>query len=239
MIIAYDLCVITEEVPQRNLGHVQLARHALAGGATIIQFREKQKGARESFEITWELKELCRRHQVPFIVNDRLDIALLCEADGVHLGQEDLPASLAKNILRERAPQMLLGVSTHNLEQAQKARADGADYIGFGPIFSTISKETGYRPLGPEAITQVKKAVGLPVLAISGIKADNAYACIMAGADGLAVISAVSRAPDPEAATRDLRELVKQAKKDFVVSGGITKKLTGGFHPRPKLKKEG
>lgn len=212
MNIIYDLCVITEEVPQKNLNHLQLAHRAIAGGATIIQFREKQKGDRESLEIALALKDLCRQAQVTFIVNDRLDIALLCAADGVHLGQEDLPAALARKIIQEKAPRMLLGVSTHSLEQALRAKTDGADYIGLGPIFATASKETGYQPLGPGAITEVKRAVKLPVLAIGGISADNAAACIRAGADGVAVISAVSGAEDTEAATVVLRERVKQSK---------------------------
>lgn len=212
MIINYDLCIITEEVPAKGLTHLKLARRALDGGATIIQFREKQKSARECLEIALALKKLCREAGAAFIVNDRLDIALLCEADGVHLGQEDLPAALAKKVLQEKKSPMLLGVSSHSVEQAKKAKAEGADYLGFGPIYSTISKETGYRPLGPEAITRIKKEVNLPLLAISGIKPDNALECLRAGADGIAVISAVSRAPDPEEAVRSLREIVRQAK---------------------------
>lgn len=210
---SYDLCVITEEVPAKGLSHLETARQAIAGGANIIQFREKQKGARECLEIAVTIRDLCREQGVIFIVNDRLDIALLAEADGVHLGQEDLPAPLAKNILQEKAPRMLLGISTHSLEQAQKAEKEGADYIGLGPIFPTASKETGYSPLGTKIIIQVKKAVDLPLLAISGINAQNAPLCIQAGADGVAVISAVSRAQDLRAAAKELREQVKQAKK--------------------------
>ncbi|NTU68543.1 MAG: thiamine phosphate synthase [Chlorobiaceae bacterium] len=191
------LCVITDE----HRCPVELARMALEGGARMLQLRRKHASGRELFAWAIRIQELCRQHEAIFVVNDRLDIAMAMHADGVHLGQEDLPAATARALL---GPEILLGVSVSNVEEAVKAHAEGADYLGLGHIFPTVSKEKPNPPLGIPMIESVRKAVDLPIVAIGGIGTDNAAEVMKAGASGLAVISAVASAGDPTAAAREL-----------------------------------
>ncbi|HET7852859.1 MAG TPA: thiamine phosphate synthase [Candidatus Methylomirabilis sp.] len=183
----FSLCVITDEQIS-GLRHREIAAQALEGGATMIQLRDKEGDLRSLYEEAVAIRQLCRRYGSLFIVNDRLDVALASEADGVHLGQEDLPPERARPLLH---PGMLLGISTHSVEEARAAEAAGADYIGFGPVFPTATK-TGTRPtVGVDGIRMVKAAVALPVLAIGGITLERVPEVVHAGADGLAVISAI------------------------------------------------
>jgi thiamine-phosphate pyrophosphorylase len=191
------LCVITDE----SLCPVELAGMALDGGARMVQLRRKTASGLELYEWAVRIQELCRQREAIFIVNDRVDIALAMHADGVHLGQDDLPASAARSLL---GPDALIGVSVANTAEAEKARRDGADYIGAGHIFPTFSKEKTTPPLGTSPIRDIGKAAGLPVVAIGGIGADNVQEVMKAGASGIAVISAVSGANDPVAAARFL-----------------------------------
>jgi thiamine-phosphate diphosphorylase len=179
--------VITDEEIS-GLRHREVAVQALEGGATMIQLRDKRGDLRSLYEEAVAIRQLCRRYRRLFIVNDRLDVALAAEADGVHLGQEDLPARLARPLLH---PGMLLGISTHSVEEARTAEAAGADYIGFGPVFPTGTK-TGSRPtVGVDGIRMVKTVVKMPVLAIGGITLERVPEVVRAGADGVAVISAI------------------------------------------------
>jgi thiamine-phosphate pyrophosphorylase len=179
--------VITDE-RLSGLRHREVAAQALEGGATMIQLRDKGGDLRSLYDEAVAIRHLCRRYRRLFIVNDRLDVALLAEADGVHLGQEDLPAGLARPLLHRG---MLLGISTHSVEEAREAEAAGADYIGFGPVFPTRTK-TGTRAIvGLDGIRMVKAAVTLPVLAIGGITLERVPEVVRAGADGVAVISAI------------------------------------------------
>ncbi len=191
------LCVITDE----HRDPVELAGLALEGGAGMIQLRRKNAAGRDLFEWAVRIQERCHRHGALFIVNDRLDIAMAMHADGVHLGQEDLPASAARALL---GPDILIGVSACDVREAEAARLDGADYIGLGHIFPTISKEKPFPPVGTGCIAEVRNATGLPIVAIGGINAGNTAEVIRAGASGIAVISAVAGAGDPVAATKDL-----------------------------------
>jgi len=192
------LCVITDPALAPGRDHVAVAAAALAGGADVIQLRDKAGSLRDLLLQARAIRTLCRERGALFIVNDRVDLALAAEADGAHVGQEDLPAPLARRLLGGKA---MLGVSTHSVEQARAALEAGADYIGFGPMFATGSKETGYPPRGLEALAAVRAAVGrLPILAIGGITQESAGAVIQAGATAPAVISAVVAAPDIRAA---------------------------------------
>jgi thiamine-phosphate diphosphorylase len=152
----------------------------------------------ELFPLAQHLARRCREVGALFIVNDRADLALAAGADGLHVGQDDLPAREARALL---PPPMILGVSTHDAVQARRAVADGADYVAVGSIFPTSSK-TGFQLVGPELIRRVRPEVPVPLVGIGGITADNAPAVLAAGADAVAVISALCAAPDPEAATR-------------------------------------
>lgn len=197
------LCVITDE----HRCPVELARMALDGGARMLQLRRKSATGRELFEWAVRIQDLCNQHEAIFIVNDRVDIAIAMQADGVHLGQEDLPAQTARAML---GPDLLIGVSVSNVDEALKAHADGADYLGLGHIFPTFSKEKLNPPLGIPMITAVKTAVDLPIVAIGGISIENAGEVMYAGASGIAVISAVTGAADPVAATRALVRKLRQ-----------------------------
>ncbi|MFQ5802041.1 MAG: thiamine phosphate synthase [Candidatus Methylomirabilales bacterium] len=192
MTFPYRLCVITDE-KLSGLRHREVAEQALQGGAPMIQLRDKGRDLRYLYEEAADMQRLCRKHGALFIMNDRLDLALAVEADGVHLGQEDLPPRLARPLLRSG---MILGISTHSVEEAQEAEAAGADYIGFGPVFPTGTK-TGIRPVvGLDGIRKVRAAVQVPVLAIGGITLERVPGVMDAGADGVAVISAIVASGD-------------------------------------------
>lgn len=191
-----------------------LLEATLAGGCRMVQLREKVWESGRVFPLAVRLREISARAGATFIVNDRVDLALAVGADGVHLGQDDLPAAMARPLLR---PGMILGVSTHSLEQARRAQADGADYVAVGSMFPTASK-SGFELVGPELLARVRPEVRVPLLGIGGITADNAGRVIRAGADGVAVISAVCAAADPRAATERLLERVRAA-RDLTGSG--------------------
>ncbi|MBI1845581.1 MAG: thiamine phosphate synthase [Candidatus Rokubacteria bacterium] len=178
---------------------------AIAGGARLIQLREKEWPSGTLLPLAARLRRRCRDAGVTFIVNDRVDLALACEADGVHLGQDDLPAAVARPLLR---PGMILGRSTHSVEQALAAQAEGADYVAVGSMFPTSTKPD-FQLVGPDLVRRVRPHVRVPLVGIGGITAANAGAVAAAGADGVAVISAVCGAPDPAAAVRELLAAVR------------------------------
>jgi thiamine-phosphate diphosphorylase len=192
----------------RDLGWVLEAM--LAGGARIVQLRDKDTPLAELYPRARALCDRCHRVGALFIVNDRADLALALEAGGLHVGQDDLPTRAARRIL---APGMILGVSTHDLNQAQRAEADGADYVAVGSIYPTGTK-AGFQLVGPELIRRLRGMIAAPLVGIGGITADNAAEVIAAGADAVAVISAICGAADPEAATRRLLERVEAARRD-------------------------
>jgi len=159
----------------------------LNAGVRWIQYREKEKSRRELFEEALKLRRLTWEHNSVFIVNDHADIALSVDADGVHLGQDDLPLKEARKIMgRDR----IIGISTHDLEQAMEAAQGGADYIGFGPVFYTLTKEAG-RPRGTEMLRDIKKNIKIPVVAIGGINLRNIRSVLDTGVDAVAVASAI------------------------------------------------
>ncbi|HZY31658.1 MAG TPA: thiamine phosphate synthase [Candidatus Methylomirabilis sp.] len=196
---ACRLCVITDPELGRGLGHVDIARCALEGGATMIQLRDKSAGLRGLLPQAREIASLCRSRGAHFIVNDRSDLALAVDADGVHLGQNDVPPMAARAAL---GPGKILGVSTHSLEQAVRAAKEGADYLGIGPIFPTTTKVTGYAAVNCDTIRLVRARIDLPLVAIGGISVSNVAGVIQAGATGVAVISAIVGADDIREATR-------------------------------------
>ncbi len=172
----------------------------------MIQLRHKSASGEQLYRWATAIQALCRAHNALFVVNDRVDIALAADADGVHLGQGDLPAKEARKLL---GPKKIMGISVSTPEEAMRAEKEGADYVGFGHIFETSSKEKHSRPLGPEAIAAVKAAVGIPVVAIGGINRENAALTIASGASGIAVIAAISRAAVPENAARELVNIIQ------------------------------
>ena len=181
---------------------VELARALLAGGARLLQLRLKGATSREAHAAARHVAPLARAAGALFLVNDRPDIARAVDADGAHLGQDDVPVSAARRVL---GPDSTIGVSTHDLDEARAAEAAGADYIGVGPIYATGSKSNPLAPRGLELLRAVRAAVRCPIVAIGGITPATAPAVRAAGADAVAMIAALVRAPDPrEAVTRTL-----------------------------------
>jgi thiamine-phosphate pyrophosphorylase len=188
---------------------VWLLEAVLDGGCRLIQLRDKTMALAELYPIATRLRNRCGEAGALFIINDRLDLALAVDADGLHVGQDDLPAAAAKRVLTERK---VLGVSTHGPRQAAQALADGADYIAVGSMFATASKAE-FQLVGPELIRAVRPAVPVPLVGIGGITVDNVAAVIEAGADAAAVISAVCAAPDPAARTREFLDRIETARR--------------------------
>lgn len=186
---------------------VEAARLGLRGGARVIQLRDKRRDKGQVLPVARALHELCAAEGVLFLVNDHLDLALSAEADGLHLGQTDLPLPVARRYLPVDS---IIGVSTRNAEQARRAEQEGADYVAVGAMFPTSSKE-GAVVKGLAALTEVKAAVSLPVVAIGGINKDNVAEVVAAGAAAAAVISAVVGAKDIEAAARELTRRMEEA----------------------------
>lgn len=195
------LHVLTDQVLQGRFSHEQLAALALAGGADVIQYRQKSGPTRQMIAQATAMRGLCQEAGAQLIVNDRLDVALASQAHGLHLGQDDFPLALARRILGDQA---LIGGSAHDLEEARRCREEGADYIGFGPVFATTSKADAAPASGLKLLARVAALAGLPVVAIGGIGLHNAAQVRAAGAHGVAVISAVCCQPDPQAAAQAL-----------------------------------
>jgi thiamine-phosphate pyrophosphorylase len=200
------LHVLTDTLLQSRFSHVELAEMAIAGGADAIQFRQKQGPTRELIWIATQMKRACADKGVAFIVNDRIDVAIAAQADGVHLGQDDFPIPLARKLVGK---QCIIGGSAATLEEAQKCLADGADYVGFGPVFPTGSKDDAGPVSGVETLKMIVKTIPLPIIAIGGIGPANAHAVMEAGAHGIAVISAVCCQDDPCQATIGLCGLLQ------------------------------
>ena len=194
------------------IGHRDMpatAAAAIRGGADVIQLRDKTASVRQLTEEAAKLLLVTQRYGVPLIVNDRLDVAQAVGADGVHVGQDDLPLEAARALLGEDA---IIGRSTHSLEQAFAAVAGGADYIGLGPVFSTPTKPA-YGPVGTALIRQVMPRVRIPVVCIGGIDAGNLPEVLEAGATCAAVIRAICSADDPESAARTLKQILAQSSR--------------------------
>ena len=179
----------------------------LAAGVRLIQYRAKRASSLELLEISRQIAERARRAQAVFIVNDRADIARAVDSDGVHLGQEDLPPELARTVLK---PGKWIGYSTHSLEQVKEANQTSVDYIAFGPIFPTRSKDNPDPVVGLEGLRQARHATRKPLVAIGGITVENAKSAIQAGADSLAVISNLIGAPNVESRAREFLKAVEQ-----------------------------
>src|SRR5437588_9647528 len=203
------LHVLTDREWSRGRDMLSVAAAALDGGATVIQLRDKLASTRLLIEEGLALRALTRERGALLIVNDRVDVALAVEADGAHVGQEDMPARLARRLL---GPKHILGVSAANIEEADEAVAGGADYLGVGPIFPSPGKADAGPATGINLLTELAERYTIPLIAIGGITAENAAEVIRAGACGVAVITAVVYAEDITAATRQLRLAVDTAR---------------------------
>jgi thiamine-phosphate pyrophosphorylase len=198
--------------PERAGGHqlADLAARCARGGATLVQLRDKQSETRMLVEEARAIKQALSPFAVPFVVNDRVDVAMVAGADGVHLGQDDMAVEDARQLLGPRA---IIGLSVKSIEEAEAARLDLVDYVGSGGVYATASKQQKNAPIGPAGLARIiavlrRRAPDLPVCGIAGIDASNAAEVIAAGGDGVAVISALSLVSDPEAAARQFREII-------------------------------
>lgn len=205
------LYAVTDEATAVGRSHVEIAEGALTGGAPVVQLRAKDAGGREMLHLAEALLTRTRAAGAALIVNDRVDVALAAGADGVHVGQSDLPARVARKLIGD---DLLLGVSATALDQALTAEADGADYVGFGPIFDArATKPDAKDPTGVERLREVCARLTIPVIAIGGIGPANADDVIRAGAAGVAVVSAITAQPDLAEATRVLLAQLSRARE--------------------------
>ena len=204
--IDYSLYLVTDRTLSLGRSTVEVVRAAIRGGVSCVQLREKGCSTREFMDEARLLKALLAGTGVPLFINDRLDVALAVGADGVHLGQNDLPIADARRLVGNR---MIIGISAESVADAIRAEAEGADYIGASPVFTTPTKTDTAPPLGLDGLRAIRRAVQLPLVAIGGINADNAAQVLRAGADGLAVVSAIVSAPCPRTAAAGLRQRIQ------------------------------
>jgi thiamine-phosphate pyrophosphorylase len=206
----YDLYIITDETIAGGRSHAEIARQAALGGADIIQLRDKNRSCKELVTVGQEMAVITREAGAYLIVNDRLDVAMACGADGVHFGQDDMRVGTARQIA---PPGFIIGVSVGTVEEAAEAEREGADYVALSPTFLTSSKDNAGPGHGLDRLREIKRAVSIPVIAIGGINRQNVRDVIAAGADGIAVISAVVARQDIAAAARELKDLVRESRK--------------------------
>jgi thiamine-phosphate pyrophosphorylase len=200
--IDYTMYFVTDRDLMSTDTIEEAVEQSVAGGATLVQLREKTASSLEFLEVAQRVKAICDEHDVPLIINDRMDIALACGAAGVHVGQDDIPAATVRRVL---GPDMVVGVSAANLDEALKAEADGADYLGVGAMFATATK-TDADPTSFEELKRICETVHIPVVAIGGINRERIPLFKGTGIDGLAIVSAIIAQPDIEKATRELKD---------------------------------
>lgn len=203
-----NLHVLTDSLAVKPRSLMEVIEQVINGGATVIQLRDKTSNDDQMVALGRELQKLTKG-KIPLIVNDKINVALEIDADGVHVGQSDTPASKVRKLI---GPNMILGVSTSTVEEAKRAEADGADYLGIGPIFPTHTKTDAVPPIGLENLGRIKAATSIPIIAIGGITHSNARE-VMLYADGVAVISAVLRATNPQRATHELSVVINSVRK--------------------------
>lgn len=207
--IDYSVYLVTDRGLSRGRSTLEILQGAVRGGVTCVQLREKNCPIRDFIEQADSIKAYLRAHDIPLIINDRLDVAQAVGADGVHLGQSDMPLNVAREILKDS---MMIGISAESLGDAIEAEKGGADYIGVSPIYATPTKTDTAPPLGLEGLREIRNAVRIPLVGIGGLTKDNAGEVIKHGADGVAVVSAIVSADDPELATKELLKTVTQAR---------------------------
>jgi thiamine-phosphate pyrophosphorylase len=205
----YSVYLVTDRKLARGRSTYQIVEAAIRGGVSCVQLREKTCSTREFVEEAQRIRELLAQKAIPLIINDRVDVALAVEADGVHLGQKDLSCRMAREIVPES---MVIGISAESVTDAIAAERDGADYIGVSPVYATPTKTDTKPPLGLTGLREIRAAVDIPLVGIGGLNANNAKEVIQSGADGVAVVSAIVSAEDPLSATRRLCEIVRRAK---------------------------
>ena len=204
--IDYTLYLVTDREVMSTGKLENAVEQAILGGCTVIQLREKNCSSLEFFEMAIKIKDITDRYQIPLIINDRIDIALAVDAAGVHIGQSDIPARIARKLIGDNK---ILGVSVSNFEEAIKAYKDDADYLGVGAMFTTDTK-TDAKLTSMDELAQIRKSIPLPIVVIGGINKDTAVKFIDIGIDGLAVVSAIISQPDIQKAAIKLKQIFKK-----------------------------
>lgn len=209
--IDYSLYLVTDRALSLGRSNLEIIEAATSGGATLVQLREKEASTREFYQEGLKIKEYLEAAHIPLIINDRIDIALALDADGIHLGQEDMPVDVARKIL---GPHKIIGASAFTTKEAVAAESMGADYLGLSPIFVTKTKPELVGEIGIQGISFFKREVDIPLVGIGSLDKSNAYEAVRAGLDGVAVVSAICSQEDPRAAAQALKEEILRAKKE-------------------------
>jgi thiamine-phosphate pyrophosphorylase len=205
----WDVYLVTDRVLSMGRSTRTVVEAAVRGGVSVVQLREKELETRQFYEECLKIRDLLRSSHVPLIINDRIDIALAVDAEGAHVGQDDMPVEVARKLL---GPAKIIGLSVTKPEEINEEAEKYADYLAISPVFFTSTKENIATPWGLEGIKRARSMTDLPLVAIGSIKHDNARDVISAGAHSVAVVSGIVSADDPEAATRQLVEQVRAAK---------------------------
>lgn len=207
--VDYTLYLVTDRKLAGGRHFDDIVRQAVEGGVTLVQLREKELSTRDFVRLAIGLRNLLHECRIPLIINDRLDVALACGAAGVHLGQDDMDCGIVRAIAGRR---LLIGVSVSGVDEAVRAEAQGADYLSVSPVFDTPTKTDAPAAVGLDGVRAIRKAVKLPLVAIGGINVENAAEVVRAGADGLAVVSAIMASPLPRTAANALKAAIDEAR---------------------------
>lgn len=208
---ALRLYLVTDQASLRGRPLTEVVLAAVQGGVSCVQLREKTLATRDFVALALVVKDLLAPFGVPLVINDRIDVALACGAQGVHLGQSDMPVALARQLL---PPGVFIGLSVENLADVARAADQPADYLGISPVYATPTKSDTATPWGLAGVRQVRAFTGLPLVAIGGIHPGNAAEVLHAGADGLAVVSAICSAPDPQVAAQSFQPFFRSHKSE-------------------------
>ena len=201
--IDYSVYLVTDRRNKTDEEFLNIIEEAIKGGTTIVQLREKTASTKEFYDLALKVKEITSRYDVPLLINDRIDIALAVDSEGVHIGQDDMPAGIAREIIGE---DKILGVSASTVEEAKKAEIDSADYIGSGAVFPTATKDDA-DSVSEEELKEIVDSIDIPVVAIGGITVENAHTLKGSGIAGFSVVSAIMSAEDPKEASEKLKEI--------------------------------
>ena len=201
--IDYSVYLVTDRRDKTDEEFLNIIEEAIKGGTTIVQLREKTASTKEFYDLALKVKEITSRYGVPLLINDRIDIALAVGSEGVHIGQDDMPADIAREIIGE---DKILGVSASTVEEAKKAEIDSADYIGSGAVFPTSTKDDA-DSVSKEELKKIIDSIDIPVVAIGGITVENAHTLKGSGIAGFSVVSAIMSAEDPKEASGKLKEI--------------------------------
>ncbi|MBO5840508.1 MAG: thiamine phosphate synthase [Methanobrevibacter sp.] len=201
--IDYSVYLVTDRRNKTDEEFLNIIEEAIKGGTTIVQLREKTASTKEFYELALRVKKITSRYGVPLLINDRIDIALAVDSEGVHIGQDDMPADIAREIIGD---DKILGVSASTVDEAKKAEMDSADYIGSGAVFPTATKDDA-DSVSKEELKEIVDSIDIPVVAIGGITVENANTLKGSGIAGFSVVSAIMSAEDPKEASRKLKEI--------------------------------